>query len=81
MKRGAAGFKHFDTKDVWGQELVKQLGVKVHRISRELNVADAVASPSPPGPFHSFIARVGVVSLREGDDINQALDGLVLDLY
>ena len=78
VKRGACGFKHFDTKDVWGQEIVRKLGVAVTRVPRVQNISDVLASPSSASDFFDHLSRMDFVFVPADCSPEDALDEHIL---
>ena len=65
VRSGAGGFKHFETKDLWGQQTVHRLGVKVHKVMRRCNFSDMFASPTATAVFRNFLSQLDVVYVSE----------------
>ena len=65
VRTGAGGFKHFETKDLWGQQLVRKMGVVVHRIPRAINFSDLMTSPSSATSFDNFLRELDVIFIQE----------------
>ena len=59
-RRGCGGIKHVALKDLWGQELVRTLGVNVVRVPRLENPADALASPCTGGELRRLLGLLNV---------------------
>ena len=48
MRKGVAGVKHMETKELWVQEAILQKGIQVRKIPREQNASDTLACYSNP---------------------------------
>ena len=48
LRKGSGSMKHIETKDMWGQAFVRKYKVIVNKVSRDVNLADALASPCSP---------------------------------
>ena len=44
LRKGAGGIKHLTAKDLWVQETVRNMGIRVHRVGREEMAAHILAS-------------------------------------
>ena len=44
-RRGSGSMKHIETKHMWSQAYLKKYNVRVNKIPRAANCADALASP------------------------------------
>ena len=60
LRRGAGAIKHLEVRDLWGQELVRRLGVLVTKVPREINSADALASACGPQDLRDHLTRMGL---------------------
>ena len=48
LRKGSGSMKHIETKDMWGQAFVRKYSVSVDKVRRDVNLADALASPCSP---------------------------------
>ena len=80
MRRGSGSIKHLEVRDLWGQELVRRLGVSVVKIPREFNVPDMLASPGSHSEFHEHLNKLGVqYSVQDRQlDLNLVLGRILL---
>ena len=60
LRRGVGAIKHLEVRDLWGQEIVRRLGVLVTKIPREVNSADALASVCGPQDLADHLNRMGL---------------------
>ena len=72
VRTGAGGFKHFETKDLWGQQLVRRMGVEVVKVPRLENFSDLLTSPSNSTTLDNFLRKLDVVFISEGDPVQAA---------
>ena len=59
LRHGAGQLKHIETKSLWVQERIQQLGVKVRKISRKRNPSDMLASASDARTMSEFLRMMG----------------------
>ena len=57
-RRGSGSMKHLETKWMWGQEYIRRNQVEVSKVNREVNCADALASPCAPGDLDRHLAAM-----------------------
>ena len=60
LRKGVGSLKHLEIRDLWGQEITKRLGISVEKISRDVNAADALASPCDRKDLLKHMYRIGV---------------------
>ena len=60
LRRGAGAIKHLEVRDMWGQEIVRRLGVIVQRLPRKENVSDMMASINAPKDFSEHLSNLGL---------------------
>ena len=60
LRKGVGSLKHLEIRDLWGQEVTKRLGICVEKISRDVNSADALASPCSWQDLFKHMDRIGV---------------------
>jgi hypothetical protein len=60
LRKGAGGLKHLSVKDLWVQDAIREHGIIVHKIPREFNSADALASTNSPGDLEKHLSRIGI---------------------
>ena len=58
--KGCGQLKHVEVRDIWTQRFVKEKGVRVVKVSRADNAADALASPCSPQDLERHMARLGM---------------------
>ena len=59
MRKGSGSIKHLEVKDLWAQKVIRDKGISVVKIPRELNVADALASYSNHTDLFKQVTRMG----------------------
>ena len=73
IRRGAGAVKHLEVRDLWGQQMVRRLGVLVMKVPRAENTADLLASPGEVADFRAHLANLGVhLSVEEADSSLQS---------
>ena len=60
LRKGAGGLKHLSVKDLWVQDAIREHGIIAHKIPREFNSADALASTNSPGDLEKHLSRIGI---------------------
>ena len=60
LRRGAGAIKHLEVRDMWGQEIIRRLGVILKRIPRKENVSDMMASINAPKDFMEHLSNLGL---------------------
>ena len=60
LRKGAGQLKHLEIRDLWCQGFVREKQVKVTKIPRAMNAADALASPCSPGDLERHMTRLSV---------------------
>ena len=51
--------KHLETKWMWGQDYIHRHQVTVKKVHREINCADALASPCTPSDLSKHLDAMG----------------------
>ena len=69
LRKGAGSLKHLEIRDLWGQEVVKRLGIVVEKIGRDSNASDALASPCTWRDLRRHMHRLGVQLDTEDDSL------------
>ena len=59
MRKGCGSIKHLETKDLWAQKAIRDKGITVIQIPREVNVSDALASYSSPADLFKQVTSMG----------------------
>ena len=59
LRKGTGSMKHIETKAMWGQQFVRAKGVKVLKVPREANCADALASPCSAADLEKHLGAMG----------------------
>ena len=59
LRKGSGSIKHLETKDLWVQAAIRQKGIQVIKIPREMNFSDSLASYNNAGDLHKQLTRMG----------------------
>ena len=55
LRRGAGAVKHLEVRELWGQEVIRRLGILVEKVPRPAKVFDVMASINKPTGFHQHL--------------------------
>ena len=58
LRKGTGSLKHLEVKDLWGQDVIRQRQIRVVKIPREANPADALASPCKPTDLWAHMENI-----------------------
>ena len=64
LRKGVGDLKHLEIRDLFGQELVRRLGVQVLHVPRDVNPADLLTSATAHAPMIRFLRLMGVDPLE-----------------
>ena len=61
LRQGCGNLKHLDLRSLWVQETIVPEGIRVQKIPREANIADALCSPNRDDDFSKRMCSLALV--------------------
>ena len=61
LRQGCGNLKHLDLRSLWVQETIVLEGIRVQKIPREANIADALCSPNRDEDFSNRMCSLALV--------------------
>ena len=62
-RRGSGRIKHLTAKQLWIQEAIKNYGIEITKISREVNSSDLLTHQCPKTDFEGHLKRLNIFRL------------------